>query len=255
MPILAIHNEQGNLIIDGFIATVFAAMLFPRDAQQRQDFLARLLVDAAAKSRRNVEVTHDLVVRALEAEPHPLSDRGNPAPWLAGQSAGEQLLLLLALSRHAPDHASRNKVLFLLEWQKHFHSLPGSKAEMDRAWQSHRSVAHLWAPFIARDGFYKIDEFGYTSAHDGVAFLMEAELMRQFGESFKPPGRDQPILDPAQTWRVPDTWRPMKWHPDWPPRGNILWIQRLEPWMLEKLQGYPHDVPPAKKPGRRPARP
>ena len=60
------------------------------------------------------------------------------------------------------------------------------------------SVAHLWGAWSIREGqFVQHPEIGYNGRADFQSFLAEAEILRQWGQSWRPPrAKSEPPLPP-----------------------------------------------------------
>jgi len=93
---------------------------------------------------------------------------------------------------------------------------------------TYRTVAHLWA---AASHFINYEHCGPSAGvlnrTDLPYFLAVSEQYRVFGESWTPPRNPRlgPILDPANTWRVPPgTMLP---EVEWTPRaqGELSWVE------------------------------
>jgi hypothetical protein len=256
MPTLEICDASG-LITQAGIAKVFAIMLYPseREAGRRQGFESRVLLEAASKypfPDGTIPCDAKLLQCALGSEPHPLAPGGRWKRWTEGTIAGEQLALNMRLAHHVPEHASRRKVIYLLEWHCYLKKIPGSASDFKRIWSEYNSVAHFWAAFNLRSQrFQKIEKFGYTASHDGARFLEEAEGVRLWAENFRPTPTNLPLLSGNKTWRLPSQFRPVPQNPDWPPTGRVR-IPGIPTWMLERLKQFPKDPAPQRAPGRRP---
>src|SRR4051812_40518837 len=100
MPALPIIDHHGRVRTDG-VLVAFAVMLFPGPHQEalRQSFIARCIVDAAAKPNGADALLLDcgLLRRALDASPHPVSSQGNREPWRSGEIAGMQLAWMYSM--------------------------------------------------------------------------------------------------------------------------------------------------------------
>jgi hypothetical protein len=61
----------------------------------------------------------------------------------------------------------------------------------------------------------------YDGCDDFHCFLQEAEILRDFGQRWRPRrAKSDPPL-PSDVWRVPDNWKPPMRQPDWPETGKI----------------------------------
>ena len=86
-------------------------------------------------------------------------------------------------------------------------------------------MAHLWGAWCIREGrFSPRPDIGYDGYADFQSFLTEAEILRQWGQSWRHPrDKAEPPL-PAEVWRVPEDWRPPIRQPGWPATGMIPYL-------------------------------
>ena len=91
------------------------------------------------------------------------------------------------------------------------------------------TVAHLWAAWCIRDRrFHQAPEGNYTSADDFLSFLAEAEMLREWGQSWVQ-GRDKAMPPlPADVWRMPEDWHPPSRQKGWPQTGGLPDIGALK---------------------------
>ena len=84
------------------------------------------------------------------------------------------------------------------------------------------SVAHLWAAWVIRGGkFSSRPGVGYDGFDDFQAFLTEAEILRRFGQEWRPArAKSTPPL-PSEVWRVPESWTPPTRRDGWPQTGVV----------------------------------
>jgi hypothetical protein len=97
-------------------------------------------------------------------------------------------------------------------------------------------VAHLWGAWCLRAGrFVTALEVGYHGYHEFESFLMESEILRDFGQTWRPRRAKGKSPLPPELWRVSDTWRPTQRQPGWPESGTIR-IGQLPEDLLAKLR-------------------
>lgn len=233
MPTLAICDETGRPLPQGVVWT-FAAMFYPYDHARREEFAARVLcgVGANAASRgERVTVSPASLKAALRAEDHPMAQASSAAGrskgrWYEGTVAGVQVEIVWALAHQAPQHASRRKAVYLMERLAASRKESGVKSSFDKIWSRYHPVAHLWAAFNTRNQtFTRNNQIGYTAQVDFGAFIAEAEVYREWGEThYAPPesAKRTPLLDPASTWKPPSNWT-LTWQsaPDWPSPPDV----------------------------------
>jgi hypothetical protein len=84
------------------------------------------------------------------------------------------------------------------------------------------SVAHLWGAWSIREGkFGERPEVGYDGWADFQYFLTEAEILRDFGQNWRPSrAKSEPPL-PADVWRVPSSWEQPARRDGWPSTGML----------------------------------
>jgi hypothetical protein len=245
---LDICDRAGRIRLDG-VARTFATMLYPDDPRGFAGFEARVLADAATRQPGANLFDNEALERVLEAEPHPLAPGGRRRCWTDGTMAGDQLVLVMALAHNLPQHASRAKALYLIEWHVYKSGATGTKSELKKIWAIKRDVAHLWAAFNLRhQSFQRMEWCGYTEYHDFVRFLIEAETIRQWATEFRSSPTAQPLLGEA-AWRLPAQFAAPPDSPEWPPTGRIC-LPGIAAWMVERLNLYP-DPPPSRRAGRR----
>lgn len=133
--------------------------------------------------------------------------------WFA---AGLILALVRRMAAHhadLPGGASVNKALFILE-RVRFPLVPQNERDLRKAWAKYRPVAHFCATLF--DWFMIAYEHNETPEEVSAAleaelnenflmFLSEAEAYLEFGLTHRlPRARAQPLLDPAETWVLPE---------------------------------------------------
>lgn len=132
--------------------------------------------------------------------------------WLG---AGAILGMVRRMATHhtdLPGGASVKKAIFILERTK-YPLVPQNERDLRRAWVEYRSVAHFcavlldWITAVAR--LTNTPEELSAAVQDlmnehFLLFLSEAEAYVEFGLAHKPQRtRSQTLLDPAETWVLP----------------------------------------------------
>jgi len=244
---LEICDPAGRVRLGALIPT-FAVMLYPDDPSGRAGFEARVLADVATRRPGATLIDNDTLKRALDSEPHPLAPGGRARRWTDGTMAGHQLVLVMSLAHYLPQHASRSKALYVIEWDRYKSRQPGTKSGLKDIWARYRNVAHFWAAFNLRHQMIqRLGWCGYTEHHDFWRFLGEAEIIRRWATQF----RSSPIagsLLSASAWGLPRQFTPLPNHPEWPPTGQIC-LPGIKPWVIDQLNRYP-DPPPTRRAGR-----
>jgi len=126
---------------------------------------------------------------------------------------------LFALYNTEPELASWENATRLAERTAVQNKLPGSRSSLRANLSRFKSVAHLWGAWCIRERrFGACPAQGYDGWQDFQFFLMEAEILREWGQKWcAPRAKAEPPL-PEEVWRVPDVWTPPKREPDWPGR-------------------------------------
>ncbi|MFO1128376.1 MAG: hypothetical protein U1E66_08125 [Rhodospirillales bacterium] len=186
---------------------VWATMLFPGDADRRREFRNALAASACRERlKKGQPVPADLAERLIAAPPWRRALKGADAAERDGRFAGAVLgtaLQLIGIDH--PERASRGRI-FAASSEIRLGNGSGrrsSQKTMFRAWRRHRAVAHLWLPriLVGEDAFFGLA----TDRHRLLAFIAAAEAFRRRGEAWIPHHGREPLLDPAEMWRVPDT--------------------------------------------------
>ena len=218
MPILPVNHS------DPFAATL-GVMLYPGvdEASQRQAraFTAQALAEPL---RRFHEAGHRL---AYEDLARIFSDAGTPLDdikqrWWDGLSTGETFKALFALAYTDRTLASWGNATKLAELAAEENKVHASRSSLYDARSRYGSVAHLWAAWCIRERRFQSDpDNGYEFWHDFQFFLAEAEILRQWGQSWRADrAKSKPPL-PEEAWCVPESWEPPERQDVWPPTGRI----------------------------------
>ena len=88
----------------------------------------------------------------------------------------------------------------------------GSRSLQWEARHRFLSVAHLWAARAIREATFDTrPERGHA---DFQLFLAEAEILRDFGQTWRSArAKSEPLL-PLDIWKVPENWKPAIRHPE-----------------------------------------
>jgi len=218
MPVLPLDHPEP------FLATL-GVMLYPGtdegDVPKARAFAAQWLAEPL---RRLDEADHRLTYEALLRI---ATDAGSSLTDLderiwGGTATGELFKTLFALARTNPALASWNKAVKVAELTATRCKSGGSRTAYWEARHRFLSVAHLWGAWAIRDYQFLTDpEVGYDGYAAFQSFLTEAEILRLWGQTWRPPrAKSRPPL-PPDVWRVPEGWEPPERQPGWPQTGVI----------------------------------
>jgi hypothetical protein len=218
MPFLPLDHPEP------FAATL-GVMLYPgtnEDERRRASAFAAQWISASLREplEAGVEIPQTLLMRIAADAGAPLTDIQER--WWRGTMTGQIFKALYALYCTGEALASWSNAIRLAE---HAAQEEGAKAGRSTLWDARSkflNVAHLWAAWVIREGRFEPRlEVGYDGRADTQSFLTEAEILRQWGQSWIP-SRDmaEPPL-PVDVWRPPDGWRPPERQPGWPETGGV----------------------------------
>jgi hypothetical protein len=217
MPVLPLDHPEP------FAATL-GVMLYPGDGLDRRKaraFAAQYLAEPLrhfheAGGRLDYETLLQITTDAGER----LADLDKR--WWGGTATGEIFKAFFILAHTKPALASWNNAIVITETVAGSEKVSGSRSSLWKVRSKFMSVAHLWGAWSFREReFTSKPEIGYDGYADFQSFLTEAEILRQWGQSWHP-ARDkaEPPL-PEDVWRVPDDWQPLDRQPGWPKTGMI----------------------------------
>lgn len=246
------------------VLEVLGAMLFPRDAVKRKQFIILIksmqLIELINNDELLYESKDDLIDLlkqiATELIKTPLFDdimKGfiKNKVYIGSRIAGEILIYIrqMAYDKRITEHnnpklreASTLKAKAIIEVK--FNSdkcipLNGGNIFLGKKshdfWTKYKSVAHLWAAYHELSGDSPEDiltEKNIPISLDNFPlFLSVAENYRKWGETYEKKRGNKTqkyILDKNETWKVP---------PDYP-LGNVIGdIPPLDSWSIEILKG------------------
>lgn len=142
--------------------------------------------------------------------------------WREGLWAGEILKAYFILSWNTPKQASWEKAIGYAVDAASIAKVSGVRSSFKKAQKQFETVAHLWGAWAIREGKFTHDpETGYEARIDFQAFLAESEILRDWGQNWKPGYAKAKTPLPANVWRVPDDWHPPKREDGWPQIGVI----------------------------------
>ena len=206
-------------------AATLGVMLHPgeseADRKKAAAFAAHYLAEPIRRFREaGGMLTHEELFRLASDAGARLDDL--ESRWFDATATGELFKLLFALFNTAPRLASWGNAIKLAQPIAAKHGASNSRAKLQSARARFLSVAHLWGAWCIRDRRLASQlEVGYDGWHDFQFFLAEAEILRNWGQSWRPPRRKAKTPLPAEVWHVPDRWVPPESEPSWPPTGKV----------------------------------
>jgi hypothetical protein len=218
MPILPLDH------VEPFAATL-GVMLYPGteadDPQKARAFVSWWL---AKPLSRYHQAGHRLPYEALMqiavdggVSLSDLDDR-----FRGGTATGEVLTVLWALFNTDRELASWSNAIKIAQPIAQNNRSEGSRTYQWGAKSRFRSSAHLWAAWCIREGrFGDRPDVGYDGYDDFQSFLAEAEILREWGQTWLPPRKNSWPFLPSDVWRVPETWRLPERQAGWPKTGMI----------------------------------
>ena len=220
MPILPLDHPET-------FPAILGVMLYPAtDAAETRKARAFEVQYLAKPIRRLHEagetLSYDVLAQIAMDAGQPLIDLKER--WWGGMATGEALKTFFALANTNtnPALASWNNAIKINQLIAKSSKVKGARTDLWKAKHRFLTVAHLWGAWSIRGGrFERRPEVGYDWYADFQAFLAEAEILREWGQTWQPTrAKSSPPL-PADLWRVPDNWAPPARQPGWPKTGMI----------------------------------
>ena len=107
--------------------------------------------------------------------------------WRGGLAVGDLFKALFILAKNKPALASWENAIRVYEISAKRAGSSGSRTELYQERSRFLSVAHLWGAWSIRKGnFGERLEVGYDGWADFQCFLTEAEILRDFGQNWRP---------------------------------------------------------------------
>lgn len=205
MPVFEILDEKDRPLRDAGLR-VAAVMFHPcDDAEQRNTVVA--VGQLEALSREGHHVPPIIAARALDQGSEGILRHAKKAA-VKGYIAGDTLLYLVRLARHAPTHASVRQAWHMVERRRAIardgegRRLPASSTSIQTAWGNHRSVSPLWAAWIVLG-----EDETALNAPNLPKFLAGARWFGDFAATHRPrsgvSANAPPVLDRPEIWTVP----------------------------------------------------
>jgi hypothetical protein len=206
-----------------YFATL-GVMLYPAvddaDPPKARAYVAQVLARAFRRFREaGGSPPYDALAPVLLDAGEPLSDLQER--WWGGRATGELFKTFFALYNTDPALASWAHAIQIVELITENSEVKGSRTTLLEARDRFLTVAHLWGARAIRGAPVLHPEIGYDERADFQSFLAEAEILRQWGQSWQQRrATSEPPL-PSEAWRVPENWEPPTRQPGWPKTGMI----------------------------------
>jgi hypothetical protein len=220
------------------LASTLGVMHYPGTDDESQNkartYTARFLSEPIkqAEAAGHTVPREILLPIAMEAG-NSLSDLEDRS-W-GGMAIGDLFVTLWALFNTDPSLTSWNNAIAIAERLARRARERTARTKLWSARKEFLTVAHLWAAWMIRGGLFSQPEVGYTGYDDFQSFLAEAEILRDWGQTWKPSRKNSSPLLPADVWRVPDGWSPQDRKADWPNTGNLR-ISTMPEEIMTKLK-------------------
>lgn len=229
MPILPLDYPEP-------FAAILGVMLYPAtdeaDSRKARAFAAQFLAEPIRRFHEaGHTLTHDALERIVMDAGQRLTDLEER--WWGGSLTGELFKTLFALANTNAALASWNNAIKIAELIATREKTKGSRTEQWEARSRFLSVAHLWGAWsIRKRQFLSHAEVGYDGWADFQSFVAEAEILRRWGLTWRPPrAKGEPPL-PPDAWRAPEDWEAPTRQPGWPKTGMIPHLTLPEDLLL-----------------------
>jgi hypothetical protein len=216
-------------------AATLGVMLYPAtdevDPPRARAFAAQYLAEPIRRFHEaGHTLSYDALARITTEAGRPLTDLN--ARWWGGSATGETFKTFFALANSNPRLASWSNAVTIAE--KIAGRCSGARTSLYQARRHFWSVAHLWGAWsIRKRQFAQYPEVGYDGSADFQSFLAEAEVLREWGQTWKPLRRNSEPPLPTDVWRVPEDWEPPARQPGWPKTGMIPYLTISEELLAE----------------------
>jgi hypothetical protein len=218
MPILPLDHPEP------FAATL-GVMLYPNideeDQRKARAFAAQWLAEPVRRLRESgMRLSQDKLERLFMECGATLTDAAER--WEGGLSTGELFKVLFILAKDKPELASWENAIKIYEMSAKRAGVSGTRTDLHERRMRFLAVAHLWAAWSIRgEKLNNHPEVEYDHWTDFQYFLAEAEILRDFGQTWRQSrAKAEPPLR-AEVWRAPLDWKPPPRRPGWPNTGMI----------------------------------
>jgi hypothetical protein len=225
MPILPLDSPEP------FAATL-GVMLYPgtdkSDQAKARAFAARWLAEPLRRFHASGrQLPYDALRWIAEGGGEALSEL--EARRQGGTATGELFKAFYILAETRPRFASWENAIKIYQRSAAGPASGPSRSLLHQYLHRFRPVAHLWGAWSMREGrFEERPSVGYEGYEDFQSFLQEAEILRDFGQVWRPARRKaRPVL-PDDVWKAPRGWRPLQRQAGWPQTGVIPHFQLPE---------------------------
>ncbi len=239
MPILPLDYPEP------FSATL-GVMLYPAmdeaDPPKARAYAAQRLAGAFLRFQDSGgTLSNDVVAPILMHAGQPLTDLEER--WWGGRATGETFKTFFALANADPALAFWEHAVTIVKLTAKSFNVKGARTKLLQARDRFLPVAH-WAARSIREGqFVQHPEVGYDATADFQSFLTEAEILRQWGQTWRPPRKTSEPPLPSTVWQVPEDWEPPTRQPGWPKTGMIPHLTLSEELLAElKPAGRPRKL-------------
>ena len=206
-------------------AATLGVMLYPNfdeeDRRKARSFAVNWLAEPVRRLREiGIRLSQDTLERLVMDAGAQLPDVAER--WEEGLSIGELFTALYILAKHKPKLASWESAIKIYELSAKRAGLTGTRTDLHERRRRFLSVTHLWAAWCIRgNSLNDHPELEYDQWTDFQYFLAETEILRDFGQTWRPSrAKAEPPL-PSEVWRVPLDWKPPPRRPGWPNTGMI----------------------------------
>jgi hypothetical protein len=204
MPILPLGHPKP------FAATL-GVMLYPgaseSDARKARAFASGHLVDPPQRLRDagRTRPAESLFATVMDSD-QDFTDLDQR--WERGLATGQLMTIFFAHYCMEPETASWNSAITTLDAVLHAQA-GGYKAALGEAKREFHSVAHLWGAWCIRAGQVETHaDGGCDGDADFESFLADSEILRDWGQTWRPRGKGSEPPLPLEVWSVPEGWSP-----------------------------------------------
>lgn len=218
-------------------AATLGVMLYPdtsdTELRKRHAFTTQFLAEPIRRARADgYHPPYETIAMVAESCGEQLDDletRIREGVWV-----GDLVKALYALSCSHQPLASWNNAANILERAAGCSS--GSRTGFMAAKKRFLTVAHLWCAWSIRDGKFKeILEVEYRYADDFQYFLAESEVIRDWGQTWKPARANAESPLSGEVYAIPEGWCEPEPQKGWPPVGIAPYLE-LPADLLEGLK-------------------
>lgn len=194
-------------LVSGMWTRLLSYMFWPGDEQRRNAYCAKPYVTALSSIERqspgdpDYAVAYHIVHESFrQIRGWSALATGLVAPLAPPGRALRTAAAVLHIIRKAPKEGSLNKAFHVLGVTAHNYGLIGNRTDIRKAWESHRSVAHLGVALLCS---------GEPNEEPARLrrFLTVARDYQKFAISYIMPRQTKPLVDEAEIWSIPAGFR------------------------------------------------